>query len=49
MNVKNSLKKKRKPMPKKLPKPYKNEGATSNYPKYTDTKAFGHTPEVFVA
>jgi hypothetical protein len=43
------LKKKEEPMPKKLPKPYKNEGATSKYPKYTDTKAFGHIPEVFVA
>jgi hypothetical protein len=35
-------------MPMKLPKTYKNEGATSKHPKYTDTKAFGHIPEVFV-
>jgi hypothetical protein len=33
----------------KLPKPYKNEGATSKYPEYTDTKVFGYIPEVFVA
>jgi hypothetical protein len=36
-------------MPLKLPKTYKNEWATSKYPKYTDTKAFGHIPELFVA
>jgi hypothetical protein len=36
-------------MPLKLPKTYKNEWATSKYPKYTDTKAFGLIPEVFVA
>ncbi len=35
-------------MPMKLPKTYKNEGATSKHPKYTDTKPFGHIPEVFV-
>ncbi len=49
MNGKNNLKKKEEPLPKKLHKTYKNEGATSKYPKYTDTKAFGHIPEVFVA
>jgi hypothetical protein len=32
-----------------LPKPYKNEGATSKYPEYTNTKVFDYIPEVFVA
>jgi hypothetical protein len=32
-----------------LPKSYKNEGATSKYPVYTDTKVFDYIPEVFVA
>jgi hypothetical protein len=48
MNGKNYLKKKEEPMPLKLPKTYKNEGATSKHPKYTNTKTFGHIPEVFV-
>ncbi len=33
----------------KLPKTYENEGATSKYPEYTDTKFFGHVSEVFVS
>jgi hypothetical protein len=33
----------------KLPKPYKNEGATGKYPEYTDTKDFDYIPRVFVA
>jgi hypothetical protein len=49
VNGKNYLKEKEEPMPMKLPKTYKNEGATSKYPKKTDTKAFGHIPEVYVA
>jgi hypothetical protein len=49
MNGKNYLRKKEEPMPMKLPKTNKNEGATSKYPKYTDTNAFGHITEVFVA
>ncbi len=49
MNGKNYLGKKEEPMPMKLSKSYKNEGAASKYPKYTDTKAFGNIPEVFVA
>ncbi len=36
-------------MPLKLAKTYKNEWATSKYPKYTNTKAFGHIPEVFAS
>jgi hypothetical protein len=49
LNGKNYLKKRgEEPMPMKLPKTYKNEGATSKHPKYIDTKAFGHIPEVFV-
>ncbi len=49
MNGKNYLRKKEEPIPMKLPKTYKNEGETSKYPEYNDTKAFGHIPEVFVA
>jgi hypothetical protein len=49
MNGKNYLKRKVEPIPMKLPKIYKNEGATCKYPKYTDTKACGHIPEIFVA
>ncbi len=48
MNGKNYLKKTEDPMPMKLPKTYKNEGTTSKHPKYTDTKAFVHIPEVFL-
>ncbi len=33
----------------KLPKSYKNEGATIKYPEYTDTKVLDYIPEVFVA
>jgi hypothetical protein len=40
MNGKNYLKRKEEPMPMKLPKTYKNERATSKYPKYTETKGF---------
>ncbi len=48
MNEKNYLKKKEATVPMKLPKTYKNEGATSKHPKYIDSRAFGHFPEVFV-
>jgi hypothetical protein len=36
-------------VPMKLPKPYKNEGETSKYPEYTDTKVFDYIPRDFVA
>jgi hypothetical protein len=36
-------------VPMKLPKPYKDEGATSKYSEYTDTEVFYYIPRVFVA
>jgi hypothetical protein len=49
MDGKDYKKRKEKLVPMKLPKPYKNEWATSKYPEYTDTKVFNHIPEIFVA